>query len=95
MSHQMEIILRRLDRVVLRLWIVALCVSLLDLPRAALGQTGCTTYNECAALQGEANTKLTGNITYSFDEASLSLLSSDEARQNFRSRVQAAAADWA
>lgn len=95
MSHQVELILCRFDRVIIRLWVVVLCVSLFDVPRAVLGQTGCTSYNECASLQGEQNTKLNGNISYSFDEASLSILSSDAERQNFRSRVQAAAADWA
>lgn len=74
--------------------IIVLCVFFYS-QKALQGQTDCTGYNQCPELQGEANTKLTGNITYSFDEASLALLASDEARQNFRSQIAAAATDWA
>ena len=95
MARKVESIMCWLDRLMLRVWLVALCTFLLNPQMLLLGQTGCTAYNQCPALQGEQNTRLTGNITYSFDEASLALLSSDAARANFRSTVQAAAADWA
>ncbi|HKB68282.1 MAG TPA: hypothetical protein VKC61_20645 [Pyrinomonadaceae bacterium] len=78
-----------------RVSLVAICGLLLGSQVLLVGQTDCTAYNQCATLQGTANTRLTGDITYSFDEASLSLLSSDAERANFKSKMQAAAADWA
>lgn len=95
MADKLESIMCRFDRLTIRVLLVVVCALLLSSQMLLRGQTDCTTYNQCTTLQGEANTKLTGNITYSFDELSLSLLSSDEARQNFRSRAEAAAADWA
>jgi hypothetical protein len=87
--------MRGLDRSTIQLWLVALCAFLLSSQSLLLRQNDCMAYNQCAALQGQANTKLTGNISYSFDEASLGLLSSDAARSNFKSKAGAAAADWA
>ncbi len=96
MSHTLELYLRRLYRLAGGIIIIALCAFCLTSPTEEVsGQTGCTSYNQCAALQGESSNKLTGNVTYSFDQASLNLLSSDEARDNFRSVMRAAAADWA
>ena len=95
MAHKVQSIIARLDRLTLRFWLVVICALLLGSDVLLLGQTDCTAYNQCATLQGEFNTKLTGNITYSYDEQSLGLLSSDAARQNFKSKVDAAAADWA
>jgi hypothetical protein len=96
MSHKSRANLYQLCRVVGLLFIGALCAFPPGPPAAVVsGQTDCTSYNQCLQLQGESLMKLTGNITYSIDEASLSLLSSDAARQNFRSMVSSAASHWA
>lgn len=95
MHRNLEFQICPLDRWIIRLWIVALFAFFLSSQLELLGQTDCASYNQCPELQGEQNTKLRGNITYSFDEASLALLSSEEARQNFRNAITAAANDWA
>lgn len=95
MRHKIEFALCSLDRLIIRVWIVALFALLLSSQLELLGQTDCSSYNQCPELQGEQNTKLTGPITYSIDEASLSLLATEEARQNFRNAIAASAADWA
>lgn len=96
MSHKSQRGLYGLCRLAGLFFIGILCAFPPGLPAGVVsGQTDCTSYNQCLQLQGESLMKLTGNITYSFNEASLSLLSSDEARQNFRSMVHSAAAHWA
>lgn len=58
---------------------------------------GCTAYNQCTSLQGEQNTKLAGPISYSFDDQALSTaFNNDSAKiQDFKTRMTAAANDWA
>jgi hypothetical protein len=66
-------------------------------PSVVLGQSACSGYNQCPSLAGETTTKLSGAITYSFDEASIAaLLNNDPIKiQDFKSRVTTAANDWA
>lgn len=94
MDRNSKLTIGRRDRWTISLWIVAVCVAFSS-QVVLRGQTNCTSYNQCPELQGEQSTKLTGDISYSFDEASLALLPSDEARANFRSQIEGAATDWA
>src|SRR5215204_2406002 len=59
-------------------------------------QTSCTTYYQCAAIQQVSTHKVTGPITYWFDNdqiVGVSFLTETQA-DNFRARVRAAATDW-
>jgi hypothetical protein len=95
MSLRMKSV-RRLGSLAAGLSLAFLIAFVLNLlPGTVTGQTDCSGYGQCTALQGESDKKLTGNITYSFDEASLALLPSDTDRQAFRSAMIAAANDWA
>lgn len=88
-------ILRVLDGLVLRFWMIVLCTSLFW-PPILLNAQDCTTYNQCAALQGETNRKLNSPIIYSFNEQSLmERFPTQAARDEFKAKVQAAATDWA
>lgn len=60
-------------------------------------QTSCTTYYQCASIQEVSPNKVTGPITYWFDNSQIvgaSFLTEEQAA-NFRERVKAAATDWA
>lgn len=97
MHLQTESVRRRLGLLAVLSFAALLAFILGTPPDTVTGQTDCSSYNQCPALQGErADTKLTGNITYSFDEASLSaLLPTDADRQAFRAAMINAANDWA
>ena len=96
MSCQIEKTFDHMDQLVLRFWIIALCIFLLSAQLPAQAQTNCNSYNQCPALQGEQNTKLNGDITYSFDEASLAAMFPNPMdRTDFKNRMLAAANDWA
>lgn len=59
-------------------------------------QTSCTTYYQCASIQEVSAHKITGPITYWFDNSQIvgfSFLTEEQA-VNFRERVKAAATDW-
>jgi hypothetical protein len=96
MYLQTESVRRRLGLIAGLSFASLLAFTLSMSPNTVTGQTDCSTYNQCPALQGESSMKLTGNITYSFDEASLNaLLPTDADRQAFRSAMITAANDWA
>lgn len=95
MPCRFEILLCSVDRLILRFWITVLSISLLYTSLPVQSQTDCTAYNQCAPLQGEHQAKLNGPMTYSFDEASLNALPTEQARQDFKNRIIAAANDWA
>jgi hypothetical protein len=59
-------------------------------------QANCDSYTQCPSLQGQVGTKLTGAITYSFDDAALSRLLGGDANKikDFKDRFKAAADDW-
>ena len=59
-------------------------------------QTSCTTYYQCAAIQEVSAHKITGPITYWFDNSQIVGVSflTEEQAVNFRERVKAAATDW-
>ena len=59
-------------------------------------QTSCTTYYQCPSIQEVSPHKVTGPITYWFDNSQIvgvSFLTEQQA-VNFRERVKAAATDW-
>jgi hypothetical protein len=75
------------------IFLVLTIVSLL----ATHAQTSCTTYYQCAAIQQVSEHKVTGPITYWFDNDHIegaSFLNATDA-DNFRTRLRAAATDWA
>lgn len=91
MRRSKQIFLRDLDELVLRFWIIALCTSLLW-PQVLLSAQECTAYNQCPALQGEGDRKLTAPIIYTFNEQSLmDRFPTQAGRDEFKAKVQAAA----
>jgi hypothetical protein len=86
-----------LDESVLRCWIAVLCAYLIAPPGVAIAQTSCSGYGSCAALQVASSNLLTGNISYSFDDAALAAaFGNDQAKiQDFKTRMTTAASDWA
>jgi hypothetical protein len=87
--------LRVVDSCVLRFWMITLCTSLLW-PQIMLNAQNCTAYNQCTALQGTDSRKLNAPIVYRFNEQSLQArFPTQAARDEFKAKVQAAAADWA
>ncbi len=96
MFYRIDFLISFLDRVLLRAWIAAICLSLLGAQTPLLAQTPCTDYNQCAALQGEDSRGLNGPITFSFNMQSLNDRFPDPAdRNDFMTQMRAAAADWA
>ncbi len=97
MLLQFEQTLKRIDRLVLYSLIAVLLAPLLIAQLPSQAQTSCSNYDQCTALQGEQSTKLTGDISYSFDEAALNAaFNGDQAKiQDFKDRMTAAANDWA
>lgn len=96
MHFQTESVRRRLGLLAALSFAALLAFILGTPPDTVTGQTDCSSYNQCTQLQGESSMKLTGNITYSFDEASLNaLLPTDADRQTFRTAMINAANDWA
>jgi len=96
MHLQTESFRRRLGLLAALSFAVLLALMLGTPPDTVTGQTDCSSYNQCTELQGESSMKLTGNLTYSFDEASLNaLLPTDADRQAFRTNMINAANDWA
>lgn len=86
-------ILRLLDAWALRFWTIALCLSILW-PQLLVNGQNCSTYNQCAALQGEDNRKLQPPIIFTFNEQSLlDRFPTQAARDEFKAKIQAAAAD--
>ena len=57
MSRLTQILLSRFDRLMLRLWIAALCTSVLCAQTVLQAQSNCGNYNGCAALQTQSNRK--------------------------------------
>jgi hypothetical protein len=81
-----------LDRLCIVVWVTLLSSSLTVGP--VMAQTNCSNYNSC--VTGTASNILTGNITYCFNEASLTELLGDTSTiQDFKNRIDAAANDWA
>lgn len=97
MAHPIELFLTSLDRLVFRFWMIALSTCLTGTQVPATAQANCTSYNNCSALQEVSSTKLSGNISYSFDEAALNAaFHNDQIKiQDFKNRMAAAANDWA
>jgi hypothetical protein len=92
MSSTGKLVLYYLDRIVLTFWVALLCFSITVTHAPA--QTGCSNYDSC--VTGTSDNKLTGNITYCFDEASLTeKLGNATTIQDFKNRIDAAATDWA
>lgn len=96
MFYRIDILLSSIDRMVLRAWVAAICLSLLCGQTPLFAQSACDGYNQCPALQGERNEKLNGPITFSFNQTSLNERFPNPAdRTDFINRMRAAAADWA
>lgn len=96
MFYRIDILLRSIDRLVLRAWVAAMCLSLLCGQTPLFAQAPCADYDQCPALQGETNRKLNGPITFSFNQASLDQrFPNPDDRTDFINRMRAAAADWA
>jgi hypothetical protein len=87
MPYKKRAILSWVDHLVLLFWIALLSLSLSI--SHILAQTSCATHDNCVPT---STTKLSGNITYCFDQQSLSLLSNPD---DFRNRINSATADWA
>ena len=79
--------------------VVTLAICALFIIVSFLGthaQTTCTTYYQCSFIQEVSPNKVTGPISYWFDNdriVGVSLLTATQA-DNFKARVRAAAADW-
>lgn len=93
MTHRFEFSLRRFDQVLIV--ISGILVSVFALSHLNVSaQPNCDSYNGC--VTGPIAAMLTGNLTYSFDNAKLNELLVDPAKiQDFKNRVAAAADDFA
>jgi hypothetical protein len=96
MCHRIDNLLNSIDRLVLRLWVAAMCLSLLAGQTPLFAQGACANYNQCAALQAVDERKLNAPITFSFNQTSLQQMFPNPAdRTDFMNRIRAAANDWA
>lgn len=94
--HCFSVTARRLSYLAVGLALIICCVYLLSAKGTAQTQPDCDAYNQCPKLQGGIPNRLTGSITVSFDESSLSSIYPDpEQRKDFKDRVTAAVNDWA
>lgn len=74
---------------------LALLYPAITSPLPVEAQTNCTTYKQCPGLQTVSSVKIQGPITYWFDNVRIDSLLSPTDANDFRSRVEAAAQDWA
>jgi hypothetical protein len=97
MNNRIATALSRLERTGLKFSLILLSILLLGFGLYMKGQDACASYNLCPSLQGESINKLCGNITYSFDDASLNAGFANDSTviQDFKTRMNAATADWA